>query len=119
VPRSGSATFRPRGKFVLRLTFVKSRKEKLTDQFEVNYDDYEVTITEAGQNQAKSCKKGQTRTASLDEYGFLSCEALLQEYQFNLKAMRFLQVYPVGYVNGIDEKGDTPSVSGGTCTKID
>ena len=48
-----------------------------------------------------------------------SCNAYNHEYQFNLKAHRYLAAYLVGYVDGEDVNDDTPSVTAGVCTKIE
>ena len=41
------------------------------------------------------------------------------DYVFSLKTNRFLSIYSIGYMDGEDRNENTPSVSGGTCTKID
>ena len=41
------------------------------------------------------------------------------DYVFSLKTNRFLSIYSIGYMDGEDSNENTPSVSGGTCTKID
>ena len=43
----------------------------------------------------------------------------LPSYQFNLTNNRFLSIYDFGYIDGRDNNDETPSVSGGTCTKIE
>ena len=92
-------SFQPSGNFVVRLKYLKSRTVNVTDKFSYDIDDYDVHITDEGAN------------------GYLHCGAITN-YEFNFKNNRFLEVYAVGYVNGVDKNGDTPSVSGGTCTKI-
>jgi hypothetical protein len=40
------------------------------------------------------------------------------QYEFNVVNHRFLKIAIGQYVDGGDENSDTPSVSGGLCTKI-
>ena len=103
--------FRPSKKFVLRLKFVKSRVEKVGETVEIHWDDYFAFINVTGSKYPTFCGT----VSSMDEYGFLTCS----DYRLNLKQGRFLLAYLTGFINGRDEGGDTPSIEGGNCTKIE
>ena len=109
-------SFQPSGNFVVRLKYLKSRTVNVTDKFSYDIDDYDVYITDEGANIPIRCLHD-GKDPAIDQYGYLHCGAITN-YEFNFKNNRFLEVYEVGYVNGVDKNGDTPSVSGGTCTKI-
>jgi hypothetical protein len=116
-----SANFTPSGKFVLKREFVKDEVEGSQ-----TIESYRVTITLAGKNDAQPCYAqtyslqptfpGEVR--SYAGYGEFSCSTFFKSYKFNMKANRFLEIYEEGYVRG-DSNDDTPSIAGGTCTKID
>jgi hypothetical protein len=76
--------------------------------------DYNITVTDAGTDNASSCS-----VTVRDEVGRFRCSLLLEDFIVNVKALRFLLIYPVGYVDGLDTNANTPAISGGTCTKID
>jgi hypothetical protein len=117
-----STTFIPSGKFVLHLKFLRSgiRKDFFDKDEPVN--DYTVTITNAGENYANPCQQygGEgTDGISVGKWNTFRCTSALQDYFFSLKTNRFLVAYMVGYLDGRDDNSNTPSMSGGTCTKID
>ncbi|TIP80116.1 MAG: hypothetical protein E5X63_32465 [Mesorhizobium sp.] len=51
--------------------------------------------------------------------GRVQCSARLTDYDFNFEALRYLRVYPLGFVDGVDEAGNTPFIEIGTCSRID
>jgi hypothetical protein len=102
--------FRPLSKFILRLKYVRTTPEK---------DEYAVTVTRNGDNNALPCISYRTQLVQTDEFGFLICRTDFYNYKFNLKAGRFVEAYLMGYINGHDTNADTPVVSGGVCTKIE
>jgi hypothetical protein len=119
--RWDAARFRPEGKFVLRMQLLKSRTIKTFSEKEEVVHDYMVTITKSGANSAIPCTSDspQSRPAvTVDSYGWLTCSSSLTDYKFNLKTNRFISAYLIGYADGRDTNSDTPSISGGTCTKI-
>ena len=101
--------FRPLSKFVLRLKYVRTTTE---------LDEYAVTVTPDGRNDALACTAYRTPLVQIDELGFLVCWTKFYNYKFNLKAGRFVEAYLMGYINS-DTNDDTPVVSGGVCTKIE
>jgi hypothetical protein len=103
-------SFRPLSKFILRLKYVRTTTEG---------DEYAVTVTPSGRNDALPCISYRTQLAQIDEFGFLVCRTESYNYKFNLKAGRFVEAYLMGYINGHDTNDDTPVVSGGVCTKIE
>jgi hypothetical protein len=112
------ATFRPSGKFILRLKFVQSRTEILggVGGMSISVDDYQVT--KEGGDSAVPCDRAHKKTAGLYD-GVLICDATLHSYKFDFQTNRFLRAYLVGFIDGKDSNDNTPHVAGGTCTKID
>jgi hypothetical protein len=102
--------FRALSKFVFKITYVRTT---------TGVDEYAVTITPDGSNDALSCTADRMPLVQIDELDFLICRTKFFSYKFNLKAGRFVEAYLMGYVNGQDSNDDTPVVSAGVCTKIE
>jgi hypothetical protein len=82
-----------------------------------------LTVTSSGSNKTEACKgwvpEMHDKIDFTREFGRGDCETILRRYTFGLKYNRFLSTFEAGdYVLGRDREGDTPSISGGTCTKI-
>jgi hypothetical protein len=101
-------SFRPLSKFTLKIKYVRTTTER---------EEYTVTVTPNGGNDAFLCNPYGTQLAQIDEFGFLVCRTDFYNYKFNLKAGRFVEAYLIGYISGHDSNADTPAVSGGVCTK--
>ena len=50
--------------------------------------------------------------------GVLSCNLVFGELWFNKKTLRYMETYLAGYVDGRDEKGNTPYITIGKCSPI-
>jgi hypothetical protein len=84
-------------------------------------DAYEIQYSEMGRNGEIDCIDNtfsNVRWVAVNN-GFAHCSPALSlsKMHFNFKSMRFINVYPYGYYD--DNKGNTPSVGGGTCAKIE
>jgi hypothetical protein len=113
--------FRPDGKFVLKMEWLKSRIENSKYFGEQHVDDYHVSITASGGTFPMPCGSGAQpdgSVVSLFEGGSFRCQASLQDYVFNIAKNRFLVAYMVGFISGEDNNENTPSIGAGTCTKI-
>ena len=116
-----SATFRPTYKFVTNFKYIGPH---INDSGVAPYsEDYYVTITPSGGDKSEDCLTYFLARSEKIEFtiagGLGSCETIGARYSFNLKNKRFLRVFENGYVNGgADKDSDTPSIGGGTCTKI-
>ena len=114
------AALRTEEKFVLRLKHLRGRIEKSYNGEAQTVHEYDVTVTPAGSNYPVLCvSSGQTHVDVRQLHGVWCYGVDFQEYRFNLTSNRFLSIYLIGYLEGADNKGNTPSVTGGTCTKID
>lgn len=115
-----SANFKPGNSFVLKLKFVASRTQKSWNDKDEPVNDFSVTLTEEGSNSEKKCYNSRTfkEIITISSINYINCNSSITEYTFNLESNRFLAAYLVGYVGGDDNNDDTPSISGGTCTKI-
>jgi hypothetical protein len=99
--------FRPFSKFVLKLKYARTAAQG---------DEYAATVT-SGSGSESSCTSNRTQLVQVDKLGVLACRTEFYSYKFNLKSGRFIEVYLMGYVGGLDTNDDTPMVSGGGCTK--
>jgi hypothetical protein len=113
-----AAALRVDQKFVLRMKYGGSRMAKLTAE-EVQVSDYDITITDAGTDFDRPCSYNQKMVTIHDDDGGFRCGTITEDFVVNIKTLRFLRIYPLGYVSGQDNNDNTPSVSGGTCTRID
>ena len=53
-----------------------------------------------------------------NEYGIMSCNKILGEFNFNTKNRRYISTYIAGYIDGVDNNDNTPFIEIGICTKI-
>jgi hypothetical protein len=113
-----ATTFRVDQKFVLHMKYGGSRMAKVIGE-EVQVSDYDITITDAGTDFDRPCSNNQKMVTIHDDDGGFRCGTITEDFFVNIKTLRFLRIYPLGYVDGQDNNDNTPSVSGGTCTKID
>ena len=118
--RWDSARFRPHEKFVVHFKYIGPH---MLDGPVSYTDDYFVTITPSGSDKPEACKsyykEAPDRIVFTRDVGRGDCETHLHRYTFGLKYKRFLATFEWGgYAIGIDAPTDTPSISGGTCTKI-
>ena len=106
-------TVRPEHKFVIRMKFVRTYNS-------LQMSDYDITITKAGTDDAAPCTNrydiGAPVQVANDEFG---CRTKFFDFIVNVKTLRFLRIYSEGYVGGKDIGTDAPSISGGTCTKVE
>jgi hypothetical protein len=108
--------FKADQKFVLNVKQVDSKYEGS------NFiETLTLTITLAGSNYAAQCfdtTKSPKEAAIVVLFESVRCTANATEYIFNRSNNRYLAVYAIGYVSGRDDNENTPSMTGGTCTKI-
>jgi hypothetical protein len=113
--------FKADDKFVLRLKFVNVQQgEDFWDKDET-YSNFDAYLTPSGTNSEVRCTQpgsANKTSVSIGKYSSFRCYAGLQDYHFNLENNRYMNLYPVGYVDGANTNENTPSVTGGVCTKI-
>ncbi len=122
IKRWDGSVFRPESKFIMRATFLRTRTDQTTINYPIQFDDYNVTITESGSDFTIDCYRdgeGNSKIVSFNKFSRGQCKTGSMEYVFNLKTNSFLQIYSAGYKRGQDNNNDTPSISGGTCTKME
>src|SRR5262249_30349188 len=119
-----SKTFRADGKFILRMKYLNSRRVTYGgEDFVVG--DFEVTITNAGSNNASACNTDfgeKPRVTTVNQFDLFKCNVHLMDYLISVRTNRFLQTYTGQYVQADESRTDhldTPSVTGGTCMKIE
>ncbi len=115
-------TFNPDGKFVLRLRQLGRRSEKNVLGNDEAVTDYSISLTESGSSTARTCERIGSVDPTVTVYGdrAIYCADGTTDYVFNIAANRFLASDMRGYVFGKNENSeDYPSISAGTCTKIE
>jgi hypothetical protein len=112
------ATFKLGPNFVLKLSFRQTTKAP-AGSFLSDSDEYDVTITEEGNSDTTLCMGFDGKPPSMIS-PYMSCTWLLglYEFQFDFDNHRFTRIFRAGYIDGGDKYSDTPSISGGLCTKI-
>jgi len=119
--------FEPRHKFVLRLKFVRTYVRKKVNEFDEDerMNVYEVTVTDAGEPMRiihdKCTTNSDSNEVPVGKNNMVLCSTVFSDYKFNLDRNRYLETYAIGYADSSkdDEKSDTPTIEGGTCTKIE
>jgi hypothetical protein len=110
-------------KFILRLKSVKERVRRNASGENEDVTDYLVTISKTGANAAIPCTFGGTginsRIIVVGDNDNVVCTAKRRRLTFNLESKRFISVHLYGYVDGEDGNENMPTMSGGTCKKID
>lgn len=48
----------------------------------------------------------------------MSCTTILEEFRINVKTLRMMKVYAIGFIDGQDNNDNTPAIMVGTCSKI-
>jgi hypothetical protein len=105
---------------VVQIRYLETKKETLAEGITETYGDYEISITESGRSFALPCwsLRGE-HVGKTDRYKQIDCSAEVRDYRFSFEYKRFLETKVIGYVEGHDSNDDTPSISGGTCTRIE
>ena len=117
-----SSKFRLERKFALKLKYLANRTVKDFAGKDETVRDFNISLTEADSNSSSICystNKDWSATVPISEDSLISCSTGLIDHRFNLKANRFLESYLTGFIDGNDNSDNTPTVMGGTCTKID
>ena len=116
-------------KFIVTIKVVGRHTEQSAPHQTRQFDDYNVTIKPSTFNRRPlDCLAG-FATGWLDdnrskvistrsESSIIRCN-VVDDYVFNLNTNRFLQVATTGFTSGRDDDANTPSISGGTCIKIE
>jgi hypothetical protein len=121
IKRWATIEFRPDRKFVIRMKFIGWRNQKNDTGKDQGVSDYNIALIDAGTTFPNPClnSSDQETVTIRDNVGEFRCRVNLTDVIVNLKTLRFLSMYPYGYVDSRDINEDNPYVSGGTCTKID
>jgi len=90
---------------------------------------YTIRIIDSEKKTASNCtvventSSGEPRLIvehNIANNGRVGCQASLTDYRFNFSTLRFVIPYTGQYfLDGIDAEGDTPSITAGTCEKMD
>lgn len=116
-----STKFRLNRGLVLKMKYLRTFSEKNVFGRTETFNEFRVRTTEVGGKDESRCYHVSKHTDQvfIGETDFLTCNGSdLTEYRFDFKTNRFLRAYLEGYVGGADNDNDTPSITVGTCTKI-
>jgi len=112
----GGTTFKPEGKFVIRL-YDKTEKPAY-DGAKWNNSFYNVEVSEFGAKPGTCFGNADFGTVEFfGDTSRLECESS-SVFWVDFNTMRFLEAYPYGFIDGKDNNDNTPSMMGGTCAKI-
>jgi hypothetical protein len=119
--------FSPDGNFVLKLDFIDTVKTPF-DGISDERAEYSAIIRKEGDSLSYPCfskdvplaANNSDKKSAYLELGKLDCDIQvgLYEVKINFENHRFLKIYKAGYLDGRDNNANTPSISGGICTKI-
>ncbi len=56
--------------------------------------------------------------SDFNEYGNLNCDLIFGSLKINKKTLRYILTYEVGFIDGVKNNNNTPSITIGTCTPI-
>jgi hypothetical protein len=104
-------------KFILKVRPVRNALQALGPALGPEYRSYNVTITPSGSSPTLDCQTDTYSQVVSSRFGRIQCDTALYEYVLSLGFNRFLRIYKGAYINDKAGKDDTPSISGGTCTK--
>lgn len=79
---------------------------------------YEIEVASPGGPTSTCFSESTGRRFALDIIFMASCTTGLLEYRFNLRALRYMESYAIGFLDGSDAPGNTPSVTVGKCSKF-
>jgi hypothetical protein len=109
-----STTFKPAPGFDLKLTYIgKSRDFPNASTFHADITGDDGKPGHCNNSYSVELKPD---LAATDDVGVFECTDVLTHYRFNMSDLRFVRTYELGYLIA-DDADDTPSVSGGTCTR--
>lgn len=113
-----NALFQTSSRFVVSLKRKGTKKALLSK--EEDRPTFAVNMRKHGDKNSQTCV-GDDHLPEVTVYsgGFLFCQSALTRYAFNLQNLRFTSSYQYGYIDGKDNNDNTPSMTGGTCSKID
>jgi hypothetical protein len=107
-------------KFILQMKYLNSRKVEYPLETVV-VGDFNVTITRSGFHESPCTYDGgdKVQPVTVNERDIFKCTSNLFQYLISVKSNRFLQTYVGTYVVGDEDRAeqDTPTVTGGTCSK--
>ena len=113
------APLRPDAKFILKLVFNRTYTRKFT-YTEEQVDEYLANVTPYNSSNAVPCLTV-SETDAVNSIamvnGAFRCSTMTQQYEFNTRKNRYFNTYNFGYINGAND--DMPTITGGTCVKID
>jgi hypothetical protein len=120
-----SAIFKPGSSFILRLKYLGERSDTSFGTRNV-WDAFDATIVPTGSDDGPPCFSVNTSStttpspleARIDQYDWLRCSILVEEFVFNARSNRFERHFAGGFLVGDPNNKDTPLMQGGTCTKI-
>ena len=64
-----------------------------------------------------SCKRRRTGDGSLTP--LIVCGSIGYAFMMNVETLRYQEIYTIGFIDGLDRSGDTPSLTIGRCSSLD
>jgi hypothetical protein len=110
--------FSPSGAFVLKVTRTGGHTAIDAIGQSEPVDDYAVDFTDQDSGYKSACGPNDGKVSIWASTSVIRCFAMFEDMQANLSNMRFLSTYAMGYLDGVDDNSNNPSIKAGTCVKI-
>lgn len=81
------------------------------EKFLIIKKDNKWTMKEFGKSFEAECTQP-------NEFGVMSCNKLLGDFNFSTKTRRYLSTYIAGYIDGSNNNDNTPNIQIGVCSKL-
>jgi hypothetical protein len=90
--------------------------QEIQPERDVLGDEYNVVVKKFGENRnMHTCKRETFRGTKVPQF---VCGGLGYGMVINTKSLRYQEYYGLGYVDGDDKPGNTPSITIGRCTRL-
>ena len=80
-------------------------------KFLITKKDNKWTMKEFGKSFETDCTQP-------NEFGVMSCNKILGDFNFSTKTRRYLSTYIAGYIDGSNNNENTPNIQIGICSKL-
>jgi hypothetical protein len=123
-----STNFEPSAQHIVKIEPQSLFKDNIFDEMRTVYT---ISISAHGKESTSNAYSDYCYTRNDDlrkanpqwnfiyDLGGFNCMVVGGEWSMSLKSMRYLNTYTWGYVDGVDNNDNTPTVEIGKCTKID
>lgn len=111
-----SATFQPgEGRILVKVSAIGESVSNAPLEAPAGY---KISVSSPGDPTYDCLQVTGNKPFSIGDDGIAYCTIFLQDYRFNFKDLRYMQIYAHGFYRGEDDTNDTPYISVGECSKF-